>query len=266
MADPVSLLETLPLEMVALATLHPHPRNYQDHPDEELDHLVHSLKTHGWYKNVVIAQDDTLLAGHGVVKAALRAGWTHGPVRRLPYPSDHPEALKVLAGDNEIARLAIRNEPALTALIQELHTEGIPLLGTGWDPAHLEALLAPSATAPDGNYSRTIETPLYEPTGPCPPVGTLADTAKTTQLLAEIDASSLPEDEKAFLRMAARRHTVFNYKLIAEYYAHASAPMQRLMEASALVIIDFDLAIELGYVKLATAIAAQYQQEHGHAG
>ena len=49
---------------------------------------------------------------------------------------------------------------------------------------------------------------------------------------------------------AAGRHTVFNYGLIAEYYAHASPEMQELMEKSALVIIDVDNAIANGYATL----------------
>ena len=49
---------------------------------------------------------------------------------------------------------------------------------------------------------------------------------------------------------AARRHTIFNYAKIADYYASATPEMQRLMEESALVIIDFDNAIANGYVKL----------------
>ena len=62
--------------------------------------------------------------------------------------------------------------------------------------------------------------------------------------------------------MAAYRHTKFNYKNIAEYYAHANKEMQGLMEDSALVIIDFDKAIENGYVKLSEDIANQYKTEH----
>ena len=39
--------------------------------------------------------------------------------------------------------------------------------------------------------------------------------------------------------------------------------MQELMERSALVIIDFEKAIQLGYVKLCEEIRAQYLEEHG---
>ena len=49
---------------------------------------------------------------------------------------------------------------------------------------------------------------------------------------------------------AAGRHNVFNYRNIAEYYAHAKPEMQRLMEKSALVIIDVDNAIANGYASL----------------
>lgn len=70
------------------------------------------------------------------------------------------------------------------------------------------------------------------------------------QELAEIEASGLSKEEKGFLLRAAGRHTVFNYGLIAEYYAHASPEMQELMEKSALVIIDVDNAIANGYATL----------------
>jgi hypothetical protein len=81
--------------------------------------------------------------------------------------------------------------------------------------------------------------------------------------MKEIDASNLSYDEKNFLIDAARRHTVFNYEKIADYYAHASKEMQQLMERSALVIIDFEKAIEYGYVKLSDDIRKQYLEEYG---
>lgn len=60
--------------------------------------------------------------------------------------------------------------------------------------------------------------------------------------------------EKAFLMEAANRHVVFDYRKIAEYYARASAEMQRLMERSALVIIDINNAIADGYAELSKRI------------
>ena len=79
----------------------------------------------------------------------------------------------------------------------------------------------------------------------------------------QIKNSNLSDDEKKFLIFAASRHVVFNYEKIAEYYAHSNKEMQELMEKSALVIIDFEKAIQLGYVKLCDEIRNQYLEEYG---
>lgn len=133
------------------------------------------------------------------------------------------------------------------------------------DVTALKELLA-SEGGEDETYSRKIEAPIYTPKGDKPALSELYNEARTKELLAEIDAAELPEDEKQFLRVAAQRHTVLNFKRIAEYYAHSPAPVQRLMENSALIIIDFKRAIELGYVKLSEEIAAQYLKDYPDAG
>ena len=66
----------------------------------------------------------------------------------------------------------------------------------------------------------------------------------------KIEASNIDDDKKLFLKLAATRHIKFDYRLIAEYYAHEETEMQELMEDNALVIIDYDKAIELGFVEL----------------
>lgn len=102
----------------------------------------------------------------------------------------------------------------------------------------------------DNKYSRTIKIPQYEPSNIKPNLWELYDKAKYTELARNIARSNVPEDVKDFLMFAATRHIVFNYAKIADYYAHAEPEIQRLMEQSALVIIDIDDAIANGYVKL----------------
>jgi len=112
-------------------------------------------------------------------------------------------------------------------------------------------------------YSSKIEAPIYEPKNKKPHLLELVNKEKTHRLIREIDQSSLDYDEKNFLIDAARRHNVFNYEKIADYYAHSNKEMQNLMERSALVIIDFEKAIELGYVKLCDEIRTQYLEDYG---
>lgn len=115
-------------------------------------------------------------------------------------------------------------------------------------------------------YSWNIESPVYQPHGEKPAISELYDDAKTQRLIAEIEASDIPDDEKKFLIAAAYRHTVIRYDKVAEYYAHASAEMQRLMEHQVLVIIDFDSAIERGYAKISDKIVSQFLEENDDEG
>ena len=112
-------------------------------------------------------------------------------------------------------------------------------------------------------YSNKIGAPIYEPKNLKPHILELVDKEKTRRLLREIDNSNLSIEEKTFLTDAARRHNVFNYEKIADYYSHSSKEMQNLMERSALVIIDFEQAIELGYVKVCEEIKSQYLEDYG---
>jgi hypothetical protein len=112
-------------------------------------------------------------------------------------------------------------------------------------------------------YSSKIEAPIYEPKNVKPHILELVNKEKTHRLMREIDNSNLPIDEKNFLMDAARRHNVFNYEKIADYYSHSSKEMQNLMEKSGLVIIDFEKAIQLGYVKLCDEIRTQYLEDYG---
>lgn len=114
----------------------------------------------------------------------------------------------------------------------------------------------------DNKYTNKIQAPIYEPKNKKPHILELVDKSKTHRLIKEIEASSLSYEEKSFLLDAARRHNVFNYEKIADYYAHSSKEMQQLMERSALVIIDFEKAIEYGYVKLCDEIKKQYLEEY----
>lgn len=115
----------------------------------------------------------------------------------------------------------------------------------------------------ESRYSSKIETPIYEPKNAQPHIGELFNSEKSKRLIQEINKSEVSEQEKAFLVEAAKRHTVFNYEKVADYYAHATPEVQSLMEKSALVIVDFEKAIEYGYVRLCDEIKSQYMEEYG---
>ena len=114
----------------------------------------------------------------------------------------------------------------------------------------------------DDKYTTKIKAPIYEPKNKKPHILELCDYSKTKRLIHEIEMSGVDDEEKRFLIEAAKRHNVFNYSKIADYYAHATPEMQHLMERSALVIIDCDKAIQYGYVQLSDEIMNQYLTEY----
>ena len=75
------------IENISIADLQAHPRNYRGHPEEQIAHLKASLQEYGIVKNIVVASDNVILAGHGLVQAARELGYTELPVYRIAMPS-----------------------------------------------------------------------------------------------------------------------------------------------------------------------------------
>ncbi len=99
-------------------------------------------------------------------------------------------------------------------------------------------------------YTQKVETPVYNPTGEQTSINEMINTTKRDRLVREIELADIPTDISEFLKEAANRHVIFNYRKIAEYYAQADKSVQDLFEQSALVIIDYERAIELEFVKI----------------
>lgn len=101
-------------------------------------------------------------------------------------------------------------------------------------------------------YSGKIDAPIYKPSMEKPPsVFDLYNKEKTNEVIEKIKKNyNIDLDTKAFLVEAAHRFTSFRYDLIAEFYAHSNKEVQELMESLALIIIDFDKAVEGGFVTL----------------
>lgn len=128
--------------MVSIADLKPHPRNYQEHPPEQIQHLMDSIMEHGLYRNIVISQDNTILAGHGVVEAAKALDLKYIPVVQLPVNHDSPAALKVLVGDNEINHMVEVDDRALSEILKTVLDSDVQgLAGTGYDERKLAELV-----------------------------------------------------------------------------------------------------------------------------
>lgn len=262
-------------EHIDIGALKPHPENYRKHPEEQIKHIIASIKEHGIYRDIVVSRDDYILAGHGVTEALKIIGVKDVPVIRVNCDHDSPQAKKIIVGDNHISNLAETDTEALKQLLHGIDDTD-ELLGTGFNQDIMEHLNSHvdivttehiQGSQEEGKeevselYTRKIESPVYIPTGEKPTIKDLYDSSKMTELCDKIEKSNIDDHLKIFLMYAAQRHTQFNYKNIAEYYAHSSKEVQELMEDSALVIIDFNKAIEDGFVEMNKSIRDRYVQE-----
>lgn len=140
--QPESQILNFPVERVEISKLKPHPQNYKLHPADQIRHLMQSLEDYDQYHNIVIAMDNTILAGHGVVEAARQSGRKSIIAIRLNLDANSPEAIKLLTGDNEIQRLGQVDDRKLTELLRQINeTSPTKLLGTGFDDKMLMGLL-----------------------------------------------------------------------------------------------------------------------------
>ena len=248
--------EWLPIE--SLTPWADNPRS-NDHAVPE---VAKSIKRFGFASPIIARPIEggglEIIAGHTRHKAAISLGLDRVPVRVMDL--DPADAKLLALADNRLGELADWTG-GLEDILRELDADGVDLDGLGWSADELDALTGGGLD--EEVYTAKVEPPIYEIKGDRPDEADLFDTTKTDTLLAAINRSDMPDEVRQFLHASAQRHTVFRYDRIAEYYAHAVPEVQELMEDSALVIIDFEKAIEHGFVKLTDQLAAAYDVDHG---
>ena len=220
--------------------------------DHAVDRVAAAIREFGFRVPIIAKSDGLVVDGHLRLKAARKLRLETVPVVLADDLTDaQVKAFRISV--NRMADLAEWDSELLALELGELGELGFDLDLTGFSGEEIKGVSdeAGGAETLDGEtYTTKIKAPIYEIKGEKPKVEELFDDRKTRALVAEINAAALPADVSAFLRLAAERHTVFNFRNIAEFYAHADAPTQALFGRSALVIIDFGQAIENGFVHL----------------
>lgn len=257
----------LSIKYKSTGKLVPYVNNSRTHSEQQVQQVAASIKEFGFTNPILIDHDGGIIAGHGRLQAAQLLGLNEVPTITLEGLTEAQKKAYVIA-DNKLALNANWNEELLKLEIDMLSDTGFDISLLGFDKDEIMEILGETALDSFGEdaYTKKVEIPTYEPKGEKPDITDLYDDARTFELVEEIKNSNLPQSEKDFLMLAAGRHTVLNFESIANYYAHSSKQCQELMENNALVIIDFDKSLELGYVQLSESISKQYIKDYPDEG
>lgn len=139
-----------------------HERNVRQ---GDIGAICTSLQAHGQYRPIVVHKEtNRILAGNHTFLAAQSLGWDKIAVTFVDC--DEEQALRILLADNRANDLATYDDAALTAILQELATTDIGLLGTLYDGEDLDQLIADyevAFVAEFPSYDESLETDLVCP-------------------------------------------------------------------------------------------------------
>ncbi|QFQ87411.1 DNA methylase [Paracoccus kondratievae] len=149
----------LAVEYRPLDSLVPYARNARTHSEAQVAEIAGSIREFGFTNPVLIAEDGTLIAGHGRVLAARLLGMDTVPTITLTGLSDSQRRALVLA-DNRIALNAGWDESLLALELSDLKDAGVDLGILGFEDGELDRLLAGTEGEEEGS---TLPVVIPEP-------------------------------------------------------------------------------------------------------
>lgn len=122
-------------------TLVGHPKNPNEHNDEQIRLLSKIIDHQGWRNPIVVSKHSNyIVAGHARLKAALNLKLNEVPVDFQDFENEADEYAHLVA-DNKIAELAEADNELISELISELEAQGLSAELAGFNTEGLESLI-----------------------------------------------------------------------------------------------------------------------------
>ena len=110
------------VEMWQVADLAPYAKNARQHPPEQIEQIAASMERFGFTIPMLVAEDGTIIAGHGRLMAAAQLGLAEVPVMVARGWSEEDRRLYTLA-DNRLAEIAEWDPEMLRIELGELRED-----------------------------------------------------------------------------------------------------------------------------------------------
>lgn len=263
---------------ISIYDLKPAEYNPRVMPSDEMDKLTTSLRTFGLVDPIIIdlTDNNTIIGGHQRYEALMHLDeedLTLIPLGDIGLVINETSIRIKDKNDQKALNLALNkiqgewDYDKRDIILTELNADGYNIELTGFTEDELKLdldlnidtlndydLNQDENSPLDDKYTHKTSTPIYTPSNEKPAITDCYNSEKRDKLIQRINESQIPPEIKEFLKLASNRHISFNYSLIADFYAHSNKEIQELFEQNALVIIDYERAIQDGYVKIKKTI------------
>lgn len=94
-------------------------RNIRRHPEKQIKEMIRSLNLFGQFRDVVVDENNVILAGNGLVLAMREAGWEEADVTKY-YDLTENQKKKLMIADNQTASLGVDDYAAIEEILKSL--------------------------------------------------------------------------------------------------------------------------------------------------
>ncbi len=147
-------------------SLIPYARNARTHSETQIAQIAASIKEFGFLSPIIIAEDNTILCGHGRFYGAQKLGLKKVPCIKESHLTETQRRAYILA-DNKLSLNAGWDEEMLAIELSELQDDNFDLALTGFDEKDLADLFATDEEAQQDDFDvdAELEKPCFSKPG-----------------------------------------------------------------------------------------------------
>lgn len=149
-----------------VSELIPYVRNARTHSEAQVAQIAASIREFGFLSPILVAEDNTILAGHGRLAAALKLGLKKVPCVKENHLTETQKRAYIIA-DNKLSLNAGWDNELLAVELSELEGADFNLDLLGFDEAELSSIFDDDKDVSDDDFDveKELEEPCFSKTG-----------------------------------------------------------------------------------------------------
>ncbi|MFU0566050.1 site-specific DNA-methyltransferase [Gardnerella vaginalis] len=149
-----------------VSELIPYVRNARTHSEAQVAQIAASIREFGFLSPILVAEDNTILAGHGRLAAALKLGLKKVPCVKENHLTETQKRAYIIA-DNKLSLNAGWDNELLAVELSEIEGADFNLDLLGFDEAELSSIFDADKDVNDDDFDveKELEEPCFSKTG-----------------------------------------------------------------------------------------------------